>query len=238
MEIKTEGVVLQSRDYRENDRQVVLLTPTLGKITALARGVKKAGAKLRFAVQPFCFAEYVLAEKAGRYTLISAACHESFFALSDPDKFYAACAVTEIASAVSLEGAPSASFFLETVKTLLSMEEGDPAEPLVSFVLAALEECGVPVEADGCAFCGKQIGEDKLFFHFPTGSFSCPSCHKGTPVSRSTYLTIRKHEGLSFEGSFDRDTSLRTLRLLKEYFVYKTELEVKCFREYIRQLQG
>ena len=237
MEIKTEGIVLQSRDYRENDRQLVLLTPELGKISVLARGVKKGSAKLRFAAQPFCFAEYVLAEKAGRYTLISAACHESFFALSDPDKFYAACAVTEIASLISSEGEASPSLFLAVVKELLAMEEGEPAEALIAFLLSALEECGIPVFADGCAFCGAPIGAERLFFHFSTGSFSCPSCHRGTPVSRSTYETVRKHKGLSFEGTSDKDTSLRALRLLKEYFAYQTDLDVKCLREYIRQLQ-
>ena len=79
MEIKTEGVVLQAIDYKDNDKLLTVFSPTLGKITAGIRGVKKPKAKLAFAAQPFCFAEYILAEKGGRYTVTGAYLHESFF---------------------------------------------------------------------------------------------------------------------------------------------------------------
>ena len=79
MEVKTEEIVLNAVDYKDNDKLLTLFSPTLGKITAGARGVKKPTAKLAFATQPFCFAEYVLAEKGGRYTVTSAYMHESFF---------------------------------------------------------------------------------------------------------------------------------------------------------------
>lgn len=81
MEIKTEAIVVQSLDYKDDDKLLTLFSPSLGKITAGIRGVKKPKAKLAFASQPFCFAEYVLAEKGGRYTVISAYLHESFFEL-------------------------------------------------------------------------------------------------------------------------------------------------------------
>ena len=93
MEIKTEGIVLQSMDYKDNDKLLTLFSPTLGKILVGARGVKKPKAKLSFAVQPFCFAEYILAEKGGRYTLTGAYQYESFFSLRlDIVRFYAAIA--------------------------------------------------------------------------------------------------------------------------------------------------
>ena len=69
MDIKTEGIVLRATDYKENDKLLTLFTPSLGKITAGIRGVKKAKAKLNFAAQPFAFCEYILAERGGRYTV-------------------------------------------------------------------------------------------------------------------------------------------------------------------------
>ena len=71
MEIKTEGSVLQSIDYKDHDKLLTLFSPTLGKILVGARGAKKPKAKLSFAAQPFCFAEYILAEKGGRYASTS-----------------------------------------------------------------------------------------------------------------------------------------------------------------------
>ena len=59
MEIKTEAVVLGSTDYKDNDKLLTLFSPTMGKITANIRGVKKPKAKLAFAAQPFAFCEYI-----------------------------------------------------------------------------------------------------------------------------------------------------------------------------------
>jgi len=81
MDVKTEAIVLQAIDYKDDDKLLTLFSPTLGKITAGIRGVKKPKAKLAFSAQPFCFAEYILAEKGGRYTVTNAYLHESFFSL-------------------------------------------------------------------------------------------------------------------------------------------------------------
>ena len=63
MEIKVNALMLRAADYNENDKILTLLTAENGKITAGAKGVKKAGARLKFAAQPFCFAEYILSKK-------------------------------------------------------------------------------------------------------------------------------------------------------------------------------
>ena len=60
MELIVNGLMLKSADYKENDKILTLLTAEKGKITAGIKGVRKAKAKLKFAAQPFCFAEYVL----------------------------------------------------------------------------------------------------------------------------------------------------------------------------------
>jgi len=57
MDFKTDALLLRACDYGENDKIVTLLTSDRGKLSAGVKGVKKAGAKLRFAAQPFCFAE-------------------------------------------------------------------------------------------------------------------------------------------------------------------------------------
>ena len=91
MELIVNAVMLKAIDYGENDKILTLLTAENGKITAGIKGVKKASAKLRFAAQPFCFAEYVLSQKGDRFTVINAAECESFYDLrTDIGKFYSA----------------------------------------------------------------------------------------------------------------------------------------------------
>ena len=53
MEIKVNALVLRAADYGENDKILTLLTAERGKLTAGIKGVRKSGAKLKFAAQPF-----------------------------------------------------------------------------------------------------------------------------------------------------------------------------------------
>ena len=145
MEWKVDALVLRTADYGDNDKMVTLFSLQKGKISAALKGVKKAGAKLKFAAQPFCFAEFVLAERGGRHTLVSASCHESFFALWT-EAIYPASAVLEIADAVASEGAVCTDFFLHTVEALRNMTAGDVKEALAAYLLCALDECGIPVD--------------------------------------------------------------------------------------------
>ena len=59
MEVKVNALVIKAVDYKDNDRILTLYSLEKGKITAGIKGVKKAGAKLKFASEPFCFSEYV-----------------------------------------------------------------------------------------------------------------------------------------------------------------------------------
>lgn len=174
MEIKTDAIVLQTIDYKDNDKLLTLFSPTLGKITAGIRGVKKPTAKLAFSAQPFCFAEYVLAEKGGRYTVTGAYLHESFFSLRyDIVRFYAACAATELCLSILMENEEYEGLFIGLIECLkaLSLEEQDPAEVVATFALIALRESGYPLDLSYLEECGGDIG-DKLWFDFSDGRFT------------------------------------------------------------------
>ena len=89
--MKVNAVVLRAVDYNDNDKILTLITPELGKISAGIKGVKKAGAKLKFAAQPFCFGEYILAKRGERYTVINCSECQNFYDLSlDIKKYFAA----------------------------------------------------------------------------------------------------------------------------------------------------
>lgn len=240
MEIKTDAIVLQSIDYKDNDKLLTLFSPALGKITAGARGVKKATAKLAFAAQPFCFAEYILAEKGGRYTVTGAYLHESFFALRyDIVRFYAACAATEICLSVLMENEVYDGIFIALVECLkaLALGEGDEAEALISFVLVALQESGYPLDLGYFEECDGEIG-DKLWFDFSDGKFTTfDRCVQGERASVSTYYTLRKCAGLKYSEEALQGGKKRALRLLRAFLSEKTEERYENFGELIRLLE-
>lgn len=230
MEFKTDALLLRAVDYGENDKIATLLTAERGKIGASLKGVKKANAKLKFAAQPFCFAEYVLAEKSGRYTVVSASLYDGFFSLREEvEKYYAASVVCEACDKLSYEGMECGSQLVCAVGALKEMTESEPAFPLVKFLLQALRYAGYPVTAEA---------EDspRLFFDMESGAFSA---EKGTPASRVTLFTLRRALGLSreeFPAEEKREGEKRALRLLYSYFAYQTDAVLTSLPEFIRML--
>lgn len=241
MELKVNALVLRVADYGENDKILTLLTAENGKITAGIKGVKKAGAKLKFAAQPFCFAEYILAFRGGRYTVINASECESFYDIRcDILRFYAACAVIEAADGLTYEGAECAKIFTECVKTLSALCSGDISEALIKFLLFSLKHSGYGVVLDNCTECGSSLlHKDKLRFDMDTGAFTCFDCGSGAGASRVTYNVLRKAEGKSYDESFiTPDGKKRALRLIREYFYYKTGAKLNSLSEYVRLCEG
>jgi len=233
MEIKADALVLRTADYGENDKMVTLFTADRGKIGAAMKGVKKAGAKLRFAAQPFCFAEYVLAEKNGRYTVTSAALYDGFYSIrEDIRTYYAAAAVCEACDGLLYEGIVNNMLFVAAVKALGKMSAGEPDRALVEFMLTTLRCAGYPVGAGNCPACGGRIGAG-LTFDFQSGEFFCGNCRIGSPASYKTYELIRSALAGKFEET-ETDAYRRSLRLLKTFFEYQTENSLPSLTEYIR----
>ncbi len=237
MEVKTDAVVLQTVDYKDNDKILTLFSPALGRITVGAKGVKKATAKLAFAAQPFCFAEYILAEKGGRYTMTGAYLHESFFSLRyDIVRFYAACALAEVCLTVLYERERQEGLFIALVEGLkeLALAEEDAVEVTVGFLLVALRESGYPVDLSLLEEADGDIG-DKLWFDFADGKFApFDCCERGERASLSTYHTLRKCAGLSYDEKALQGGRKRALRLLKAFLVDKTEEKYENLSELLR----
>ena len=231
---KTDALVLRAADYGENDKMITLFSLQYGKISAALKGVKKAGAKLRFAAQPFCFAEFVLARKGERNTVTSAALTDGFYPLrEDIGKFYAASCVTGICDAVLYGGIVNEELFLRAVTALREMCAGDEAETLISFFLKALELSGYMLDLSGCAECGAVLS-GKAFFDVAEGRFYCADCARGAGVSESTLHVLQKCAGNEYDASkITADGKRRALKLLYAYFRSKTDAQVKALGEYI-----
>ncbi len=237
METKVNAVVLRTADYKENDKILTLLTAEAGKLTAGIKGVKKSGAKLKFAAQPFCFAEYVLTERGGRYTVTNASETESFYDLrTDINKFYAASAAAEAVSALTYEGDNCSRLFYAFVKLLSELCEGGESAALIKFLTFALKLSGYGLALDNCGECGASLlNEDKLRFDFDSGAFTCFGCGTGAGASRVTYNVLRKTESKPYDEDFiTADGEKRALRLLREYISYKLGVSFKSLAEYIR----
>ena len=83
MEEKVSGIVLGGVNFGENDKILKVFTLEKGLISAKIKGVKKAGAKLKFASEPFCFAEFILSVTNAGHTVIGASLFDSFYSIRE-----------------------------------------------------------------------------------------------------------------------------------------------------------
>ena len=83
MEEKESGIVLGAVNFSENDKILNVFTLGKGVVCAKIKGVKKAGAKLKFAAEPFCFAEYIFSRTADKRTVIGASLIDSFYPIRE-----------------------------------------------------------------------------------------------------------------------------------------------------------
>lgn len=234
--VKVNALMLRAVDYLENDKILTLLTAERGKLTAGIKGVKKAGAKLKFAAQPFCFAEYILAERGGRYTVTQASECESFYDLrTDVNKYYAACSVCETAMALTYEGDGNAEIFADCISALTAMCSDDEKLVLIKFLLSALRRSGYGVSLENCTECGANLTKAiKMRFDMDAGAFTCWDCGTGVGTSGTTYNALRVADGKG--GEITLDGEKRALKLLKQYLAYKTDAKLNSLQQYIEMM--
>ncbi len=203
-ELISQGIVLRSLDYHDNDKIITILTPEHGRLTAILKGVKKVTAKMKFASQVFCYAQFKLVGKGEMLTVSGATEIESFFDIvQDYKAMRAGSAMLEIADGVSFIHEPDHLLFSGLLRALetLSKTETDPDVVLMRFALGVFKITGYAMNLRTCGTCGKSLNADIVRFDVETGEFTCIHCSKGSyiPVSPRTLEVMQNLPKLEFD---------------------------------------
>jgi len=173
-----KGVVLSSFDYKEKDKLVEVFTVEHGKITAMLKGCKSPSAKLKFAFQPFCFAEFSIVRLGKFYQITDAKLIDSFFDLTkDLNTYYLSSLALELVD-VSVEyEEQNSSLFLLLLNVLKHIcYDNLPADLVTAkFALDVMSMLGYKISFNQCSSCGLQyLG--KVYLNLDSGAFVCSSC--------------------------------------------------------------
>lgn len=174
-----EGIVIRSRDYGDNDRIITFLSIDRGKISGIAKGVRKSQSSLKGAVQPFTRSK--LAFAVGRGSLLTITQGEvltPFFSLrTDLTKIVYASYLAELADYGTVEHKPAPRIFglLLAAYTLLE-NDIDPRLASRAFELRFLQELGFTPKLDGCVVCGRKVEYSRFFLSALRGGLICEAC--------------------------------------------------------------
>ncbi len=180
MLVSTEGLIIREAEYGENDKMLTILTPSLGKITVSAKGVKSIKNPHMQISHLFCYNDFVLSKKGDRYWLREAAQIENFYELqSDLEIFSLAQYFLDIAGEVCVEGQDESEMMRLLLNTLFMLANGNKSQKLVKavFELRAVSISGFMPDLTGCADCGC-VSSDIMYFDILNGVIRCAQCNK------------------------------------------------------------
>ncbi len=248
MEEKTSGIVLSGINYGESDKIINVLTPN-GVVSAKLKSVKKAGAKLKFASEPFCFAEFVFSTGKNINTVIGASLIDSFYPLRmDIKKLYAASSILAFTKTFCRENIDCTDVFIATIDGLKKMAYGDKNELvyLVEFLVKALYCSGYALDTIGCRICKIECGE-RMFFDFQTGCFYCQNCFggQGREILPETFRALKYcmeyDDGESGATAFaivmgepPQKHLVKALKLLEYFMLNKADVELEPLKELLK----
>lgn len=197
---RTEALVLKSFDLRETDQILTLFTRELGKISVVAKGVKKPQSTLRGLVQPFCHSQFYLT-RSGEMHLITQGKINEFFGniREDLDKTLQALYILELVDKSTVDRDPNPALLNLTLQVLRYMED-NPVSPLSLrlFEIKLLNIVGFAPVLDRCSNCHKV--DDLAYFSRASGGALCGECAPGFEMGRILPATLASLRALQQNG--------------------------------------
>lgn len=207
MIVDTEAIVLRGRDYSDSSRILGLYTLSHGRMSAIAKGVKKSAARHGLSLEPMSHIRAVLYVKEHRDLQLLARfepVEPMGGLLADMDRMAAGLAVVELVSAATPEAEANNSVFRLVTSTLRALisATNQPRNALYHFEVRLLSELGFQPNLDACASCGRPIaidaGADRTTVRMGHAGVVCQSCidrHHGLfPISREALSILREFQ--------------------------------------------
>lgn len=176
--LNTQGVVLKSLKYNENDLILTIFTRMYGKVSAIARGAQKSKSKLLPTSQLFSYNNYTLKKQKGLFVIYQSDNIKSFYNISsDFDSFSYSAFILKLVEMNTEEGQLNNELFGLLVQTLFLYSEGyeEKLFLLDIFLVKCIDFMGYKPQVSRCVSCGK-TNYKYAVFSIEDGGIVCDTC--------------------------------------------------------------
>lgn len=243
---KTDAIVLRRRDLGEADKVLVLYTPYLGKLSAVAKGVRRPTSKLGGHVELLTHSLMMLARGRNLDIVTQSQILRSFPGLrADLERASYAFYAAELVDRFTEEHIENQPLFRLLLNLLTHLEETDsPDLALRHFEMHLLGLVGYRPELRRCLACNTDLRPVSNFFGSGAGGMLCPVCgtrdRLARPISLNALKVLRFLQDAPSVGearvNLDPRLSKELEGILTEYITYLLEGEVKSMR-FLRELK-
>ena len=177
--LKTEAIVLRSLRFGEADRILHVYTPHRGRLSAIAKGVRRAKSRFGGRLEPYFRLELMLHEgRSDLHTVTSASTLEAHARLrSDAGALDSAARACDAVNRLFGDGDAHAGVF-HLLSNQLALLDADPAQATranaLAFRLKLLLAAGFAPQLSTCASCGER--EHLSGFSGAAGGVVCDAC--------------------------------------------------------------
>ena len=236
---RTEAVVIRQTPLGEADRILTLCAPDMGKVRAVARGVRRTKSRMGGHLELLNHASVSLARGRNLDSVSEAWAISTFGGIrGDLRRVSRALYVAELTDCFSMEGNGNRAAYLLLLSTLRRLEHAANIDLLMRWFEMRLLDCsGYMPELVHCVECREWLEPGDHPFTCDSGGALCPECRGGSdgaliPLPVNAMKTLRF---IQREADFGRVEALnageRVLkdmeRLMRAYIRHIIEREVK-----------
>ena len=234
---QTEAIIIKKTKLGEADRILTLYTPHLGKIQAVAKGVRRPRSKLAGHLELLTHSLVSLARGRNLDTITGSQTTNSFLPLRSNLELtsYALYAIELVDqfTADQIENYPLFQLLLETMHRLC--QAGDNELVLRYFELHLLNEVGYRPQLQHCVSCRSTLKPITNSFCSSAGGMLCPDCHQTHPLTYPLSVNALKvlrllqssHYNTASKLKMNPELSRELNEVMKGYLQYLLEREVK-----------
>jgi len=234
---QTEAIIIKKIKLGEADRILTLYTPHLGKIQAVAKGVRRPRSKLAGHLELLTHSLVSLARGRNLDTIIGSQTINSFLPLkSDLQLTSYALYATELVdqfTADDIENYPLFQLLLETMHRLCQARDNELV--LRYFELHLLNEVGYRPQLQQCVSCHSPLEPTINSFCPSAGGMLCPNCCQSQsltyPLSVNALKVLRLLQGSDYTTvnrlKIDPQLSHELETVMRDYLKYLLEREIK-----------
>ena len=244
---KTEAIVLKRTNLGEADNIITFYTPNLGKLRAVAKGVRRPKSKLGGHLDLLTQSSLLLAQGQNLDIITQTQTVESFLPLRS-DLWRTSCAiyVAELADQFTAEQVENYPIYRLLQTTLLWLCEAQSSELVLRyFELHLLSHLGYQPELYQCLNCRAPLAQGRNFFSASGGGVICPNCAKKEQLVRPISVDAIKVMRFLLKNDLPSASRLQINpglsheleQLMREYIRYLLEHEVKSV-EFLDRLRG
>ena len=230
---RVEAVVLRHSDWGEADRLLWLFTRELGKVKAVAKGVRKMRSRKAGHLEPLTRVNLLLAHGREILLITQAETVEAFTPLRENLKLWEyACHIIELLDRFTYEEGENRALFRLLVDTLGRLAtEPEPELVVHYYEVRLLDLVGYRPQLFHCANCSKEIQPEDQFFSAEHGGVLCPTCGRevkgARPITLAALKYLRHFQRSSYAEAARARIPLNVMReiegLMEYYLTYLLE---------------